>query len=129
MLRILILSQFFLLIALVPGFASDRSSKILEGIQIKYGHLPGLTIDYSREVTTRSMALLGSQIKKELATGKMYFKPPHFLRLEQENPRPETVITDGEALWWYIPEKNQVHRYSAKDFGKELELHDSSFMG
>ena len=76
---------------------------ILEGIRKNYGSLPGLTLSYSREVITRSMAMLGDQVKGDLATGHMFFKPPCFLKLEQKTPKQETVISDEETLWWYIP--------------------------
>jgi outer membrane lipoprotein-sorting protein len=111
------------------AFAGDDLSKILEGIRGKYGHLPGLTIDYTREVVTRSMSMLGNQIKGDLATGKIYFKPPYSMRLEQKTPEPETIIADGKILWWYVPQKKSAHKYSFKEFGKELRLLSDIFRG
>ena len=93
----------------VPG--SDNLSGILEGIRNKHNHLPGLTVNYTREVITRSMSMLGKQVKGDLATGRIYFRPPYFLRLEQKTPQTEAIIADGETLWWYIPQKKQAHQY------------------
>lgn len=109
--------------------AADDSSKIVKGIQKKYGHMPGLLVNYEREVITQSMRMLGNQIKGELATGQIYFKPPYFIRLEQKTPNPETLMSNGNLLWWYIPEKKIAYEYSFKDFGKELSLLSDIFRG
>jgi len=126
-----------LLIALVAmplGFqdiclADEGLSAILDGIRKTYGPLPGLSVPYTREVVTRSMTMLGGQVKGDLASGAIYFKHPHFLRLDQERPRPETIIADGHTLWWVIPEKKCAYKYPADRFGKELRLLSDIFRG
>ena len=75
------------------------------------------------------MAMLGDQIKGDLATGKLYFRPPNFLRLEQLTPEQELVISNEEILWWYIPHQQRVYKYSAREFGKELRLLSEIFRG
>ena len=116
----------FNLIALLfhgsPAFAEDDLSTVLEGIKGKYGNLPGLSIAYTREVITRSMSMLGNQVKGDLATGQMFFKPRYFLKLEQKTPNIETLIANEETLWWYIPDKKRAHKYPSQEFGKELRL-------
>jgi outer membrane lipoprotein-sorting protein len=119
----------FMLLVSGSAFAGDELSKILESIRGKHGHLPGLTIGYTREVVTRSMSMLGNQIKGDLAKGRIYFRPPYSMRLEQKTPEPETVITDGETLWWYVPHKKSAHKYSFQEFGKELRLLSDIFRG
>ncbi|MBN2126494.1 MAG: outer membrane lipoprotein carrier protein LolA, partial [Deltaproteobacteria bacterium] len=64
-----------------------------------------------------------------LAHGTIHFKPPHLLRVEQETPRPEAVITDGRTLWWYIPQKRQVYRYPSEKLGQELQILSDVFQG
>jgi outer membrane lipoprotein-sorting protein len=112
-----------------PVLASDNLTGILQGIRNKHNHLPGLKVNYTREVITRSMSMLGKQVKGDLATGRIYFRPPYFLRLEQETPRAETVIANGKTLWWYIPDKKRAHQYSFHEFGKELKLLSDIFRG
>jgi outer membrane lipoprotein-sorting protein len=114
------------------GFISasaDDSSKIIKGIQKKYGHMPGLRVNYEREVITQSMRMLGNQIKGESAVGQIFFKPPYFIRLEQKTPDPETLMSNGNLIWWYIPEKEIAYEYAFKDFGKELILLSDIFRG
>ena len=123
---------FHLLVLLLHGslaFGNDELADILEGIQKKYGNLPGLTVNYTREVITRSMSMLGNQAKGDLAEGRIFFAPPYSLRLEQKTPNAETLITDGDTLWWYIPDKKTVHKYPFQEFGKELKLLSDIFRG
>lgn len=112
-----------------PASADDRLSEILKGILKRYADLPGLTVPYKREIITKSMALLGDQAKMDLAKGRIYFKPSNFLKIEQDTPRPETVTTDGERLWWYIPHKRLVYQYPSNKLGKELGLLNDIFRG
>jgi outer membrane lipoprotein-sorting protein len=129
MLRALTITHLLLFLLQGAALADDDLSNVLEGIRKNYGNLSCLTIPYTREVTTRSMTMLGNQVKGDIATGRIYFKPPHFLKLEQATPEPETVITNGDTLLWYIPGKNRVYRYSAQEFGKELRLLCDIFLG
>ena len=110
-------------------FAEDTLSTILQGIKNRYGTTSGLSVPYTREVITRSMSMLGNQAKGDLASGIIYFKPPHFLRLDQEKPGVERIIANDSILWWYIPQKKEAHRYKTKDFGKELRLLSDIFRG
>lgn len=112
-----------------PVSAAEELSKILEGVRNKYGHLPGLSVTYKREIITRSSAMLGGPVEGDLATGQMYFKPPNLLMVRQGSPRPETVTTDGTTLWWYIPEKKLAYRYPAQELGEELRLLSHIFHG
>jgi len=129
MLRYVIIFHLVVSLFASPAFASNDLSDILDGIQNKYGHLPGLSVTYSREVITRSMSMLGGQVKGDLATGRIYFKPSHYMRLEQETPKFETIIYNGDTLWWYIPDKKCVYKYPAQQFGQELRFLSNVFGG
>jgi outer membrane lipoprotein-sorting protein len=122
---------FLVLTSLFQGIAiADESLvTILKGIKKTYGPLSGLSVPYTREVITRSMSMLGNQAKGDMASGKIYFKHPNFLRLEQEKPKPESIIANNDTLTWYIPDKKCAYRYPAKDFGKELRLLSDIFRG
>ena len=121
--------SFLMLLCASPAFAEDQVSSVVQCIRERYGHLPSLTVTYEREILTRSMALLGDQVASDRATGRIYFKPPHYLRVEQETPSRESVISDGDILWWYVPEKKQAYRYPAQKLGKELRIFADIFQG
>jgi len=129
MVKIFIAAHLILFLLQGPALANGDLTEILEGIRENYGDLPGLTLTYKREVITRSMTMLGDQVKGDLATGRMFFKPPWFLKLVQETPNPETVISDDHTLWWYVPDQKRAYKYSAKEFGKELRLLSDIFRG
>ena len=118
-----------LLLPLSQGRGEQPLSKVLEGVKKRYGQLAGLSVPYEREILTKSMTMLGDQMKTGVATGKFFFKPPHFLKVEQETPTKEDLITDGEVLWWYIPEKNQAHRIPSSKLARELKLMADIFEG
>lgn len=109
--------------------ADDRLTAILDGITKTYGPLPGLTVPYERDIITKSMSMLGDQLGTDLATGKIHFKAPHFLRLQQETPSDEAVITDGDTLWWYIPSKKEAYQFPSHKLGRELKLLGDIFHG
>ena len=125
------LSLWLFLAGSIPGTAwcTDDLSRALGGLKETYGLLPGFVVDYTREVVTRSMSLLGDPIAGDRADGVISFQPPRFLRLEQKAPATETLVTDGTVLWWYVPRKGEVHRYDARRFGKELGLLADIFRG
>ena len=113
----------------VHGHAQDQLTKILDGIKKNYGTLSGLSLSYEREIITKSMAMLGDAVKSDAAGGQIYFMPPYFLKVQQETPTQEILTTDGKTLWWYIPAKNQVHRYPTDRLGPELRLLSDVFRG
>jgi outer membrane lipoprotein-sorting protein len=129
MLRVFIMLHLLLLLLQGQVLGKDDLPTVLEGIKGKYGNLPGLSIAYTREVITRSMSMLGNQVKGDLATGQMFFKPPYFLKLEQSTPKIETLIANEETLWWYIPDKKRAYKYPSQEFGKELRLLSDIFRG
>lgn len=112
-----------------PFSAFGTLSTLLKGIKNRYTGQPGLTIPYEREIMTKTMSLLEGGIKRDLAAGFIHFKPPRSLRIQQESPRSETIITDGNTLWWHIPEKNEVYKYPSHILGKELWLLSDIFQG
>jgi outer membrane lipoprotein-sorting protein len=125
--RINMILASFLLTA--PALAGDSLDDLLQGVKNRYRDLPGFSVAYTREILTKSMALLGDEVKSDVAEGQIFFKPPYFLKIQQEIPRPETVVSDGELLWWYIPDKKQAYRYPSNKLGEELRLLVDIFYG
>ena len=111
------------------AWADSDLKSVLDGIRKNYGDLPGLTLNYDREVISKTMAMLGDEVKGDLASGQMFFKPPCFLKLVQSNPTSETITYDKETLWWHLPHEKRVYKYSAKEFGNELRLLSDIFRG
>jgi len=113
----------------VPADGDDSLTVVLNGILRRYGDLPGLAVTYQREIITKSAAILGDEMKTDLATGSFIFKSPYYLKVIQDLPREEIIITDGQIIWWYVPDNKIVYRYPADKLGKELQLLSDIFKG
>jgi outer membrane lipoprotein-sorting protein len=129
----LILSIFFhvLLVYILSGNAlpDDQSSIIINGMRERYAHAAGWKAEYTREAISKTMAMLETGERHDLAEGQIFFKQPHFIRLEQAIPQEELLLTNGDILWWYIPGRNIAYKYPAQDFGRELRLLSDVFQG
>lgn len=125
---LLICAVFFI----SPAFASktdDQLSVILDGVLKRYGELKGLSVPYKREIITKSMALLGNVAKADGATGKIIFKTPYYLAIEQATPDRETITTDGQTAWYFIEAKKTVYEYPVDQMGKYIKLFSAIFSG
>ncbi len=121
----LIIPLFLLLLGPIPlrkALPDDKLPTVIGGIRGRYGNAEGLTAEYTREAISKTMAMLGVAERHDMAKGSLYFKPPHFLRLEQGSPQEELLLTDGQILWWYLPTKKEVYKYPTEKFGHELRL-------
>jgi len=119
----------FLLSTVSIVSADNQLSGILDGILKRYGELKGISVPYTREIITRSMAMLGDEVKSDIATGNILFTPPHYLAIQQSMPGRETVTTDGETVWYYIESKKTVYEYPADALGREIRLLSEIFSG
>jgi outer membrane lipoprotein-sorting protein len=128
---ILVSCLFFFLVLCFKGqlLAGDELSAIIDGMRTRYGSAAGITADYTREAISKTMALLATADRLDIARGRLYFKPPYSLRLEQISPQEELLVTDGQNLWWHVPLKNEAYRYSALEFGREMRLLSDILMG
>ncbi|BBO77356.1 outer-membrane lipoprotein carrier protein [Desulfosarcina widdelii] len=89
----------------VPGWASAADEavidKILAGVEKRY-NVPGFTADFDQESILKAMEVT------DTAAGRLMVRQPGKMRWEYLVPDPQTIITDGNDLWVYRPEENQV---------------------
>ncbi len=109
--------------------AGDPVDRTLQCLEREYGSMEAFTVHYEREIMTSSMALLGGGSAGDHASGMIHFQPPRGFKIKQETPEEEIMVTDGEALWWYIPRKQEAHRYSSRQIGRELQVLGDIFHG
>jgi outer membrane lipoprotein carrier protein len=83
--------------------------------------LPTLAADYIRVTTSPAMEKTYKGSIRHTAQGRLFYKKPNKLRLNQTAPDPELLITDGTTVWWYIPEENVVQKYSGQALMTQLE--------
>lgn len=94
--------------AAAPGYcpaASDTASPgaaaIISRLESRYGGAD-IAAEFSQESTLKVLDIT------DTATGKVWFKHPGMMRWEYESPDPHAIITDGETLWVYRPQDQQV---------------------
>ncbi|MDH3877689.1 MAG: outer membrane lipoprotein carrier protein LolA, partial [Desulfobacterales bacterium] len=111
---IFVLCAFFLIGVLSPlGLGGPREVKaasetnqltvdqILGHVENKYTNSK-FAADFIQKSTIKAMNIT------DMATGKVYIKYPGMMRWEYEKPDRQIIITDGDKLWVYRPEDNQV---------------------
>lgn len=92
--------------------SQEMLDKILEGIEKRYS-VPGFSADFSQESILKAMNII------DTAEGNLKVKRPGMMRWEYVSPDPQTIITDGDRLWIYRPEDNQVMVGHAPAFFKD----------
>lgn len=75
--------------------------EILDQIEKRYA-TSGFSTRFFQTLTLKAMDIT------ETASGKAYFKRPGMMRWEYEEPDRQIIVTDGDVLWIYRPEDNQV---------------------
>jgi outer membrane lipoprotein-sorting protein len=128
-----VLSVFIIPVFLMTTFnilsADEGIDKVLKGVIERYKGLPGLSVNYQREIVTKSMAMLGDDVKSDIARGVFLFMPPHYLKVQQDSPTREFIFADNESMYWYIPEDKVAYQYPVNKLGKELGILSDLFMG
>jgi len=120
----------FLCIDASHARADEQLSKtVLDGMFKRYGSLKGLSVPYTREYMTKTMAKLGKGAKSEKAAGTIFFKPSSCLDVRQSTPGKENITTDGQTIWYYIEAKKTVYEYPAEKLGREVRLLSDLFGG
>lgn len=89
-------------ICLPPASAADSTiDTIIAGVESRY-NVPGFTADFDQESILKAMAVT------DTASGRLMVRQPGKMRWEYIIPDPQTIITDGDDLWVFRPEENQV---------------------
>jgi outer membrane lipoprotein carrier protein len=100
---------------------------ILEKLKTQFGANRTFKAEYIRDLLPKVSTVLPSASMK--AEGHLLFASPNKLRLEQQKPRPEQLISNGEKVWWYIPAEKTVQVFSLKDHGQQVKPITDFFSG
>jgi outer membrane lipoprotein carrier protein len=75
--------------------------QILDRVEKRYTNSK-FSADFIQKSTIKAMDIT------DVETGKVFFKYPGMMRWEYNKPYRKIYISDGEKLWRYIPDDNQV---------------------
>lgn len=121
--KILFLMLIFLFFGGQSALASDLSSKtasppdasrlsldeVIKKVEKHYS-VSGFFAHFSQTSSIKAMEITDS------ASGRAFFKRSGKMRWEYETPDRQMIITDGETLWVFRPEDNQVMIGKAPSF-------------
>ena len=86
-----------------PSAAAQPLEDVVAGVEGAYARITDLRADFTQEAFNRS---LGQTIPAE---GTVFLKRPGKMRWEYRTPSPQQIVSDGQSLWVYTPDLNQVN--------------------
>lgn len=117
------MNRFLLLIGMVllpvlglpaasPADSLPPLDTVLRAVEKRYTAAQ-FSAEFLQESTIRAMEIT------DFASGRIYVRYPGMMRWEYEKPEPQAIITDGQKLWVYRPQDNQVLTGSAPVFFRD----------
>jgi len=92
-----------------PNASNLSSDDIIKKVETRYT-VPSFSANFFQVSTIKAMKIT------DTACGRAFFKRPDKMRWEYEKPDRQTIITDGNTLWVYRAEDNQVMIGKAPSF-------------
>jgi outer membrane lipoprotein carrier protein len=106
--------QIFIICILTLGALSNTcwglgAADILDRVQQRYA-AGDFEADFVQEAHLKAMGMV------DTAKGHLYFGSPGMMRWHYKAPEEYLIITDGDTVWIYRPEENQVMLGRAVDY-------------
>ena len=95
--------------------------QVAAGLAARYRQVDTQAAAYRRVAATPATDPLFKSSSQQVATGVLYWSRPDRLRLDQNTPRPELMVTDGTTVWWHLPAEKLVYRYRDVNVAGELK--------
>src|SRR5262249_3366244 len=98
---ICIAALFLLFASLCMATPPDDLNRIIDGMQSKYGALRSISADFSQHYLDQS----GRAFHE---SGHVTIKRPNKMRWDYTEPEKKLFVSDGQKLYFYVPEDKQV---------------------
>ena len=92
----------FLVLALATGASADALKTALGKLQGRYEATKTMAADFKQTVESPTLA---QPLK---TSGKVAFEKPNHMRWDYDAPDKQTIVGDGQSLWIFQPDMNQV---------------------
>lgn len=102
--RLLLLTLCLLPAAAAAQDAAPPVDEVLAGIQKFYADAQDLKAKFTQTYTYKVYD------RKQVSHGTVYFKKPRRMRWDYSKPTTKVFVADGQTLWVYEPEENQVFK-------------------
>ncbi|MDR1080218.1 MAG: outer membrane lipoprotein carrier protein LolA [Deltaproteobacteria bacterium] len=112
-----------LILAAAPLDAAQAGGKraqeeLLGRFAARYKGLTGFKAVYRRSTSTPATDPVFKSQAVQTAEGVLYWRKPMELRLIQEKPSEEELVTDGGTAWWYLPGEKTVRVYEGVELAE-----------
>jgi outer membrane lipoprotein carrier protein len=88
-----------------PTFAQDIH-QLAQAVDNHYNHLRSLQSDFTE--------IYRGDGPERIESGTLWLKKPRKMRWEYRSPKEKLFISDGEVVWFYMPEERQVRKTTLK---------------
>src|SRR4029453_14554415 len=92
----------FLILVLATCASADALKTALGKLQGRYEDTKTMEADFKQTVESPTLA---TPLK---TSGKVAFEKPNHMRWDYDAPDKQTIVGDGQSLWLYQPDMNQV---------------------
>ncbi len=108
-----------LLLAVVIGFGLTASAEetvgaVINSLQAKYDQTQDFSATFTQETISKSIGA------PAIINGKVYVKKPGKMLWEYTDPKKQQIISDGQTLWFYVPDDKQVRIYKTAEAFENL---------
>ncbi|MDR3155286.1 MAG: outer membrane lipoprotein carrier protein LolA [Deltaproteobacteria bacterium] len=105
-------------LAAAPARGKRAQEALLGKFAARYKGLTAFKASYRRSTSTPATDPVFKSQAVQTAEGVLYWKKPLGLRLAQEKPSAEELVTDGATAWWYLPAEKTVRVYEGFDLAE-----------
>jgi len=88
--------------SVVCAAGTNDADFVIQGLQKRYESTIDFVADFRQETELKTLN------RKMEASGKVYFSRPGKMLWKYQDPKGQLILADGEYLYYYQPEQNQV---------------------
>jgi outer membrane lipoprotein carrier protein len=101
-----LLFSCLLLVAVAIPLQAEDIHQLAQAVDNHYNHLRSLQSDFTE--------IYRGDGPERVESGTLWLKKPRKMRWEYRSPKEKLFISDGEVVWFYMPEERQVRKTTLK---------------
>jgi outer membrane lipoprotein carrier protein len=99
-------SCLLLVVAIILPAQAEDIHQLARAVDSHYNHLRSLESDFTE--------IYRGDGAERVESGTLWLKKPRKMRWEYRSPKGKLFISDGEAVWFYLPAERQLRKTSLK---------------
>jgi outer membrane lipoprotein carrier protein len=97
---------FLLLVAIAIPAQAEDIHQLARAVDDHYNHLRSLQADFTE--------IYRGEGAERVESGTLWLKKPRKMRWEYRSPKEKLFISDGKAVWFYLPAERQLRKTTLK---------------